>query len=345
LADSVLWAGGYTTLSDAPTTGISALARAADGSLRFVGVAVQAPDPSYLLSDPRDDDLVYAVDEGGRGVQSFRRMGEHSLESIGRVETGGEYPCHLGFRRNPSGAAFLDVACYGDGAIVVHPISESGVLGEPVQVLEAPAGRGPLPAQEGPHAHSTLSVGGHVLSADLGTDQVHVHAPLADGRLERIASLRLPAGTGPRDLVVSPSGDVWVLGEHGCTVTVLRMGESGFSVGESVPLLGDDAESVGDQAAGLSFSEDGSHANAGLRGSNRIAVLALASGVAPRPVGAFSAGGNWPRHHALDGDVLHVANERSGTITSFRLAPSGTATPIGPPAAVPAPTFLLPAAR
>ncbi|BDI23025.1 beta-propeller fold lactonase family protein [Herbiconiux sp. L3-i23] len=345
MTERTVWVGAYTTLSETPSAGITAMTRLADGGLEVVGTAVEAPDPSYLLRDPRRRDIVYAVDEGGRGVQSFRRTSEHRLEPIGWVATNGDYPCHLGFRESRAGA-FLDVSCYGDGGVVVHPVDDDGRIGEPVQTL-AGTGSGPHAEQDGPHAHSTLRVDGLVLSADLGSDDVHVHEVRSDGMLDRVDSLRLPAGTGPRDLIRHPSGAVWVLGEHGKTVTVLVPIARGFRLGETVPLaphaqLGDVAA---DQAAALSVSADGTRAFAGLRGSNRIAVLAAdLDDASPHPVGTFDAAVEWPRHHLLEVDIVHVAGERSNTVVSLRLDPlTDGAALIGAPVPVAAPTFLLPA--
>ena len=62
------------------------------------------------------------------------------------------------------------------------------------------------------------------------------------------------------------------------------------------------------------------------------------------PVAAFDCGGAMPRHHVLVADRLHVANQASGTVTTFRLDPA-TGLPAAAPVvlAVPSPTYLLPA--
>ncbi|WP_310889625.1 lactonase family protein [Clavibacter capsici] len=98
-----------------------------------------------------------------------------------------------------------------------------------------------------------------------------------------------------------------------------------------------------DSAAEVQVSADGRLAYVGLRGSERIAVVGIGEDGALAPVAAFDCGGAVPRHHALLGDRLHVANQGSGTVASFRLDPA-TGLPVGAPTiiAVPSPTYLLP---
>ncbi|MET0590059.1 MAG: beta-propeller fold lactonase family protein, partial [Naasia sp.] len=102
---------------------------------------------------------------------------------------------------------------------------------------------------------------------------------------------------------------------------------------------------VGDQSAGLSITPDGRRGFAGLRGSDQLAVLASdGTGQRVHAVGGIPTGGHWPRHHLLDGDVVHTANERSNSVVSLRLGPDGEdAVQIGETQRVASATYLLPA--
>ena len=148
-------------------------------------------------------------------------------------------------------------------------------------------------------------------------------------------AIALPAGTGPRDLLPLPSGEVLVLGEHDARIHVVD--PAGRRVRASAPTTVDPAP--GDQAAGMVL--DGDRLTVGLRGSDRIALLRLGGDGVPVPVGSASTGGSWPRHHALDGDLVLVANERSGTITALPIDPGGGLGAPMPVADSPSPTFLL----
>ena len=138
-----------------------------------------------------------------------------------------------------------------------------------------------------------------------------------------------------RDLLRSPSGTVLVLGEHDARVHVLDVGDR--RVRASVQTTVDPA--LGDQAAGMTLEHD--RLTVGLRGSNRIAVLRIGYDGSPVPVASAPSGGLWPRHHAVDGDRVLVANERSGTITALPFLPDGTLGTAVEVAVVPAPTFLV----
>ena len=318
------YVGAYTADMGGTATGIAALGRLADGSLENLGLATVADSPSYLAAA---GDLVYAAAEATGRVEVFRRDGELPLVPVAGAPSGGVAPCHV--------ARYGDTvvaACYVDGTL--------GVLSaEPLaltQRVEA-HGAGPHPAQDGPHAHATFALDGTtVLSADLGSDRVHVHE-VANGHLTRTASLDLPPGTGPRDFLRLPSGLLLVLGELSLEVLVLRWNDGELSIVGGAPLAGAEP---GDHASALSLGPGGRFAYAGLRGSNRISILAV-DGETVTAAGFVDAGGDWPRHHVVDGDVMHVAHERSSTVASFRLGVDGVPTLIAPAVAVASPIFLL----
>jgi len=332
--DVAMWAGGYTADSGGSGIGITGLALdATTGEPAVVGTAVETPSPSFLLAR---GDVVYAVGEAADRVEAFRRGPGGSLRWAGGQPSGGSGPCHLHVVDD-----LLLTSHYGDGTVSVHPLRDDGTIGEAVQLLAAVDGSGPRPQQDGPHAHSALHVGGGVvLTADLGTDAVHVHA-LRDGRLERISRVDLPAGTGPRHLALLDSGRVLVVGELDGTLHALARSDGAWRVAASTSCAAD--PDPRDSAAEVRVSVDHRLAYVGLRGSDRIAVVGIDADGGLAPVAAFDCGGEMPRHHVLVGDRLHVANQVSGTVATFRLDPA-TGLPTGAPAVlpVPSPTYLLP---
>lgn len=323
----LFWAGSYTASMGGASEGIGALRVRDDGSLEYLGLAVATSCPSYLAAAVVPG-VVYATDEADARVEAFRREGER-LVPLGGQPTGGALPCHISVT-----AEWLYVANYSDGTVDAFPLSVDGAIG-PLRASLSGVGSGPHPAQDGPHAHSTLLVGALVFSADLGTDQVHVQR-WAAGRLERVSSTALPPGTGPRDFATTADGRIFLLGELSGEVFELdgegRMLRSGPSVVDAAD---------GDHWAGLVIDEAGEFLYSGLRGSNRIAVV---SAHTLSPVAAISCGGDWPRNLCLSGEMLYIANERSGTVTSFRVDHgTGIPEPVGHPEPVPSPTYLLPA--
>lgn len=328
LSEQTFWAGCYTAEMDGTGQGIGLLRqRAIDGSLAWQGTAVRTSCPSFLANGANSG-VVYATDEAGGRVEAFRRAGDE-LVALGGQPTSGALPCHIS-----ATAEWLYVANYFSGTVDVFPLASDGTIGAIHQTLVG-SGSGPHPAQDGPHAHSTLVTASVVLSADLGTDQVHVHR-WSGATLERIASVSFPPGTGPRDFAVAPDGSIYLCGELSGEVFELAADGSIVRSGSTV------AEAVdGDHWAGLAVHASGRYLYTGLRGSNRIAVVDVET---LSPIAALDCGGNWPRNLWLSGDMLYVANERSSTVTSFRVdASTGIPSPLGSPEAVPTPTYVLPA--
>jgi 6-phosphogluconolactonase (cycloisomerase 2 family) len=308
--------------------GIYTARTASSGALELVGLAVEAESPSFLVGR---GDHVYAALEGAGRVDSFRRSGG-SLERDGGAESGGEWPCHLAF----AGGALV-AANYFSGSLGVVTLDAAGAVAGLAQVVQD-EGSGPLPDQDGPHAHASFAVADDaLLSLDLGADRIDVHT-VAEARLEPRSSVALAAGTGPRDVARHPSGLLYVLGELGGELLVFEWSDEGLLAVASVALPG---VAEGDHAAGISFGPGG-FVYVGLRGSQRISVLhASTDGASVDPVGWVSSEGDWPRHHVVDGDVLHVTNEHSCSIASFRLGADGMPSLIADPTPVPSPSYLL----
>ncbi len=308
-----IWVGGYTNDMNGTAQGISLLVVAPDGSLENRGVAAAADSPTFLK---RAGDLVYSVAEGSAGVAVYRMSGEQ-LFFHGMQDAAGDLPCSLAVLNNRSA---LVVACYGSGAIDVHPLAPDGSIARTGQTLLG-AGSGPWAAQDGPHAHDVLQVDDStVLTTDLGSDDVYVHSYQGE-LLTRTGAVKLPTGSGPRDLFLHPSGAVWVLAELSNEIFVLSRGVDGFAISYQVGLPG--AEH-GDHAAALALSTDGRFAYSGLRGSDNVSVLAVSDdGSALMPVGFVGCGGSWPRHLVVDGPWLRVANQLSNSVVTFAIGDDG----------------------
>ncbi|MGN6503139.1 MAG: lactonase family protein [Pseudolysinimonas sp.] len=304
--------GGYGPDMGGAGTGMRWGRSHPDGRFEVGPLAAELDSPSWVTVDGA---RVFAALEGAGSIVELS-LERGRLEPVAHHEVG-QYPCHIAVV-----GGMPVVACYGDGLIWT-----------PSGSLSSDAPRGPLPAQDGPHAHHVLPLGSAVLTLDLGTDRLSVHH-VVDGKLLRVDEVPLPPGTGPRDLLPLPDGRVALLGEWSCELILLEpMGDT-FEIVQIVPLP--EAVPGTDQAAGLALA--GRFVVAGIRGSNRIATLELGDAVAP--VTSVPSGGDWPRHLVADGEFVHVANQLSSAIATFRLGPDGIPTPVGDPVAVPSPTCL-----
>ncbi|WP_236029592.1 lactonase family protein [Bifidobacterium miconisargentati] len=251
------------------------------------GLLADVPSPTWI---ERDGDLLYAVLEDTNEVAAFRvgrddaanvgnaaddaatdgsgeRMAAPTLTELSRVAAQGVSPTHAAIAIDDLGAKHLIVACYADGHVSVFPIAANGAVLDAAQVLTG-EGHGPLPAQEGPHAHWILPLpDGRVLSTDLGADRIYVHR-WNTGVLERVGAVTLAPGTGPRDMHLLPAaGDaatqwrVAVVDEWGNTVTLLGpepvgAGDS-YKADTNLGIIPEHAGDHGGTAAAMGHSADG----------------------------------------------------------------------------------------
>ncbi|MFD0691054.1 lactonase family protein [Actinomadura fibrosa] len=340
MSERVFWVGTYTGDAGAGE-GVYRVRRRSDGALEALGLAAEAVSPSYLATHPVTD-VVYAVREEERGAVLAYAAVDGRLREIGR-RNAGSLPCHVSV--TPDGGHLL-VADYGSGTVrAVRLGADGGFEGEPA--VADGHGSGPrIDRQEGPHAHATAHApGGFVLSTDLGADLVRSFRIGEDGALRLAGETPLPAGCGPRHLAVHPSGHVYVLTELAGTVIVLRPKDDHGAL-EQVAESPATAEPAGGEAlcGAIKLGEGARFAYTSTRGADVVtAHRVLDGGAGLAPVADVPSGGHWPRDLHVDGPWMHVANERSGAVATFRIGADGVPAPVGTPLEVPSPVCVVPA--
>lgn len=370
------WLGGYGPGMDGSADGIGLLAgdegREAT-TLAYRGAVVEAPSPSWLAQHPTLD-VVYAALEGDAAVQAFVRTGEGVLAPLGAPAAVGQYVCHVAVAPNGSS---LVASCYGDGRVVRLGLDAQGriVLAKPdaAAALRAalfgddvdPDAPAPTPPGDGvaavdpyavggdraSHAHAAVFLpDGRVATTDLGFDLVRFwrastgSATQGGGGLTLDHEVVLPLGTGPRHMVLHPSGHLHVVTEYSCEVFTLASAADGTWSIVSSTLSSPIAQVGVDFPAELARTRDGHFLYTALRGSNTIAALRVrGGGEALESVALADAGVDWPRHHLVFEGKLLVAGQRSDTITLLDLD-ERTGAPLGirHEAQVPTPTHFLP---
>jgi 6-phosphogluconolactonase len=337
-APEFVYIGCYTKGSGGDGDGIGFAVRRGDGSLRLEGTVAPTAAPSYLAAHPAQP-VLYAVNELSDGALSAWRVStDGSLDPLGTWSTGGSLPCHVTVG---SAARQVFVANYGSGSLAAFPLDPDGVPGPASDVI-AHRGHGLNPErQEGPHAHMAVpdDPAHRVLAVDLGLDAVYSHRlDPATGRVDQgDAVLRTRPGTGPRHFVRDSHGVVYLVGELDGSVSTFVDSGTGLAEVERVA-----ASSRGDgMPSAIVISDDERFVYVASRGPDTVSVFATDGGRLSR-VGEVSTGGSWPREMTLDGDVLHVANERSHTVVMFRIDPTtGLPTPTGDVVNTPSPTCVL----
>jgi len=191
------------------------------------------------------------------------------------------------------------------------------------------------------HQAAFLS-GGLIATTDMGHDLVRFWR-VSGSSLRQEQQVVLPLGSGPRHMVLHPSGHLYVVAELSCEAFVLAQDVIG-----AWRLIGGTQLGAGtlpgDTAAELAASRDGEFVYAGVRGSNTLATLRVrGSGESLSPVAIVESGVDWPRHHVVVRDTLLVAGQRSDEVVSLTLdLRTGVPGRVRHRAEVPAPTCLLP---
>lgn len=362
------WLGGYGAAMDGSAEGIGLLAgdegREAS-TLAYRGAVVETPSPSWLAQHPTLD-VVYAALEGDSTVQAFSRAGEAALAPLGPPAAVGQYVCHVAVA--PNGSALI-ASCYGDGRVVRFDLDADGRIVAPKPDAaaalraalfgdadpDAPAATPPgdgvaavdpygVSGDRVSHAHAaTFLPDGRVATTDLGFDLVRFWRQSGSG-LTLDHEVVLPLGTGPRHMVLHPSGHLHVVTEYSCEVFTLAPAADGTWSVVSVTLTSPIAEVGKDFPAELARTRDGQFLYTALRGSNTIAALRVrGGGESLESVALADAGVDWPRHHLVHEGKMLVAGQRSDTITLIDLD-ERTGAPLGirHEAQVPTPTHFLP---
>ncbi|MEV6490179.1 lactonase family protein [Actinoplanes sp. NPDC051633] len=334
-----VYVGSYTGESGGEGEGIALLRRDRDtGDLTRLGLAARTPSPSFLARHPTLP-VLYAVNELLLGaVSAFAVAPDGSLEPIATGQTGGGHPCHLALTRD---GRHLLAANYSSGSVSVLPLGPDGRPGERTDLIDLD-GQGPDPErQKAPHAHMVLPDDtGHVLIADLGSDRVwRARLDPLSGRLTGLtAAIVAEPGTGPRHLRPAPDGAVLLVGELSGELSWYRPGNGGLERRGARQITSTTGVNYPSE---LAVGRDGRFVYVANRGPDTIAIFGWDGDTASR-VGEVPTGGTWPRHIALIGDHLYVANERSHSVTVLRIDPeTGLPTPQGEPVQEPSPTCFL----
>lgn len=342
---ATLFLGTYTSTSPGGTgIGVASYDRST-GSITARTVVTGVENPSYLALHPTGGTL-YAVDEQQNGgVTAVALADDGTFRVLGTRPTGGAGPCHLSVH---PGGRWLFSANYTSGSVAVHPLAADGSVGERTDLV-AHSSPAPGPGQDGPHAHQIITApdGNHILAVDLGTDTVYTYRlDEARGTLEQLSYAALRPGAGPRHLTFHPDGrhaylacevdnTAVVCGYDPATGTLTPGGpqSTGTGTGTSYP-------------AQFLVTSDGRFAYLANRGHNSITRYAIEDGgAALRLLDTVPVGGDFPRHTAFspDGSLLFAANQKSGTVTAFRVdAATGALEPVGTAFAEPAAVCVLP---
>ena len=351
-----LYVGTYTDRTPGASKGIwSASFDTTTGKLTPPAPAAELANPSWVTLS-RDGRFLYAVSEVGTpdasGVPSGQVVAyavdpSGKLAELNRVSSRGADPCHLAVSRSGRAVA---VANYTGGSTVWFRIGSDGRIG--AATSDQHTGKGPnAERQERAHAHSVdfTADDRHLLSCDLGNDRVYVYRhDVAAGtiRAHRPAFVGVEPGSGPRHLVLHPSGRyAYVLAEMGNAVDTFAWNAAEGTLVQrqraSTLPLGTTTENT---TAEIAVHPTGRFVYASNRGHDSIAVFSVDARNGQLTLLANTpTGGQTPRNFALDpsGRWLLAANQRADGIVTFAIdSTKGTLSRAGAAVSVPRPVCI-----
>jgi 6-phosphogluconolactonase len=308
------------------------------GGLTEIQLLKTIDNPSFLAIDPTQRLLVAIHGGAASQVSSYAiDPSNGTLTFLNSQSSNGTNPVYPAISAD---SRWVLIANYTGGTIAAYPLGLDGRLGEATHVVTHSGPLGPHANQNAPHPHQITwdPAGRYVFVPDLGLDKVLIYQfDPTTGKLSpnRIDSLVLPAGTGPRHLAFHPSGShAYVLGELNSTMTACAYDaeQGALHPIQTASMLPPDTTAAS-AAAEVVVSPSGQFVYGSNRWTDTIVVFAIdqSSGMI-RAVDWTPVGGKTPRHFNLDptGSYLYAEAFDSDRITIFRVdGATGQLTPTG----------------
>lgn len=296
------------------------------GEAEYVSMA-EVENPSFLTAN-QEGNLVYAVTENGgnpsyANALSFdKKTGK--LTWLNREETKGASPCNIAL--SPDGKQVV-TANYGGGSISVFPVKADGALLPVAQVMEFKGQSVLKGRQDKSHLHCVefYSDGKYLFATDLGADKIYRLETALAGKgdfikEESLTSFQVKEGSGPRHIVMHPSGRfLYLINELSGTVTVFNYADGILE--EIQTIIADDLHAQG--SGDIDITPDGQY----LYASNRlkgdgVAIFSINKNNGELSRTGYQLTGVHPRNIAVapGGEFLLVANRDSDTVEVYRIA-------------------------
>ncbi|CAF0982683.1 unnamed protein product [Adineta ricciae] len=348
-ASTILFVGTYTGDGANDSKGIYAFSLDnTTSTLTPLGLAVAAPNPSYVLLHPTHKYLYAANEETNGRISAFKidTSQPGRLTYINQQSSGGAGPCYLSINR---AGGHIFVANYNDGTVAALPIDGSDGSLKTYSGFDQHVGGSVDPdRQRSAHAHCILpdKIEQNLLSADLGADKIFVYRFFPNnGSLLRINAVSTArAGDGPRHLIFNSNEKfVYIANELKSTVTVYSYFPSLRPI-QIISTLPSDFTSPSYVAELLLHPISEKFLYISNRGHDSIAVFSVnqSTGILA-PLQYISVQGQNPRNFNItpDGKYLIVANQNSNNLVVFSIDPAtGILTATGSTAQVSKPTCI-----
>jgi len=324
-------------------------------TLTLVQKAPALESPTYLSIHPTGK-FLYSVNRGkagetdpGGSVSAYAIDPKTGmLSGLNNRSSFGVAPCHISFDKT---GQYAFVSNYMEGNVVVLPLFEDGLVGNPTDSKKYSGSSVHPTRQESSHVHSTLVSPDNkfVYVADLGTDKIYIYRfDPANGKLEEAKQphVSVAAGSGPRHFTFNAKGTfVYLVEELVSSVSILSVNKQTGTL----TVIQDTIASLVPTFTGQNTSADihigasGKFLYLSNRGANTIVIYEILGDGKLKYIGEQSTLGNTPRNFFIDakGEYLFVANQDSDTIIMFKINPkTGRLSVVGKPVKVPSPVCL-----
>ena len=301
--------------STAGGEGISILSADSDGSLTPIGAPVRVASPTLLIAH-HSLPVLYAVNTVADGAVCALGIDDvGGLVPFSQQPSGGVRPLHAAVTED---GRYLICAHLGEaGAVAVLPLRADGSLEPPCHVTFPSDTKRAI-------AHHISIRGEEVAVACLGLGELRGYRIADEGTLALAwtAPAAHPA-VGPRHVARHPNGTWFVSDEMASTVSIYRPdpANGGVRLAGSTPATRTEpSPDDPNRPSEIAISDDGRFVYVANRSADTIAVFAV-NQASLAFIGESPTGGVRPRHFALAGSRLYVANERSDEITMLTINP------------------------
>ncbi|WP_420098161.1 lactonase family protein [Corynebacterium sp.] len=276
-------------------------------------------NPSWLTKG--QSSLAYVLHGDGNTVSVVNVSPSGQLTHLQETTAHGENPVHCAVVED----SYLVVANYATGTVVSLPISDTGLLGEPITVVHLAEENARLQqehldaTQKPSHPHQIIvdADAGVIYVPDKGLDAVFTLA-FSSGKIEMQSAVSTRDGSGPRHGVII-NDKLYVVGELNSTLMSFTRGPSGnLTMDADICLLPERMGGTENTGSGICYVPDNSVLLVSNRGSDGISVLQV--GESLKLSHFVPCYGPFPRFiSSSETNSLLVAHEYGDTITIHSL--------------------------
>lgn len=288
------------------------------GDLEIVSTLSDIKNPSYLHWSPTFKKLFVSSENDGESpvINMIVLDDKKNMIIKESVANSGKVLCHLNFDDKTEN---LYSVSYNYGCFYKYSVLDSGET--KTDYKHSYTGSGPnTDRQEAPHAHQVVISQKYncLYVPDLGSDKVWIHN---SEKLDNIEFLDVPAGYGPRHLVIDrDKRHLFILCELEPVILVARINSNGtLKIIDELSTVEDDNKSISAPAA-IKIHPSGNSLVCTNRFDDTIAVFNIdradENNIKLNMMDIFTSGGNAPRdiEFSKNGDWLIITNQDSSNI-------------------------------